>query len=293
MGASAAAPSARMVVDAHRARRVLDFELRPGAEQETELVLNTVYSILAVRLLEERLGSTVQEAVEIQKSLLPERVPPFPDFEIALRSVAADLVGGDCYDFLDFGGGTLGIAIGDASGHGLPAALLVRDVVVGLRMGLEKELKPEHALEKLNRVIHASTLSSSFVSLFYAELEQNGNLFYYNAGHEPPLLFAEGRSAALARGGTVLGPLPEMRPKRHFAHVDRGATLVLYTDGLIERKDAHGELFGLERLERTLAERIAEPPQSLVDAVFAAVTAHGEGAPWDDDATLLVVRREP
>ena len=83
----------------------------------------------------------------------------------------------------------LGVSIGDASGHGLPAALLVRDVVTGLRMGIEKELKVAHVFEKLNRVIHRSRLSSRFVSVFYGELEADGNLVYVNAGHQPPILF--------------------------------------------------------------------------------------------------------
>ena len=83
----------------------------------------------------------------------------------------------------------LGLSIGDASGHGLPAALLVRDVVTGMRMGIEKELKVAHVFEKLNRVIHRSRLSSRFVSVFYGELEADGNLVYVNAGHQPPILF--------------------------------------------------------------------------------------------------------
>ncbi len=83
----------------------------------------------------------------------------------------------------------LGLAIGDASGHGLPAALLVRDVVTGLRMGIEKDLKVAYVFAKLNRVIHRSNLSSRFISVFYGELEADGNLIYVNAGHFPPSLF--------------------------------------------------------------------------------------------------------
>ena len=96
----------------------------------------------------------------------------FAGYDLAARSVAADEVGGDFYDFEDFGSDMLGVSIGDASGHGLPAALLVRDVVTGLRMGIEKELKVAHVFEKLNRVIHRSRLSSRFVSVFYGELER-------------------------------------------------------------------------------------------------------------------------
>src|SRR6516225_4397688 len=111
----------------------------------------------------------------------------------------------------------LGLAIGDASGHGLPAALLVRDVVTGLRMGLEKDLKISHVFGKLNRVIHKSNLSSRFVSVFYGELE---------------------------KGGTVIGPLPEIRFKRGVARLHPGDVLVMCTDGILERRGADGEFFG-------------------------------------------------
>ena len=100
--------------------------------------------------------------------------------------------------------------IGDASGHGLPAALLVRDIVTGLRMGLEKHLRMEYVFSKLNRVIHRSNLSSRFISVFYGELESNGNLSFVNAGHQPPLLFRKDRVLELRTGGTVIGALMKM-----------------------------------------------------------------------------------
>jgi sigma-B regulation protein RsbU (phosphoserine phosphatase) len=127
-----------------------------------ELVLNTTCSILSVKLAEERLGNALREAAEIQHSLLPAEAPEFPGFDIAARSRPAEQVGGDWFDYLPLGEGALGLSIGDASGHGLPAALMARDVVIGLRMGIEQELKAGHVLAKLNRVLHASTLSSCF-----------------------------------------------------------------------------------------------------------------------------------
>ena len=143
----------------------------------------------------------------------------------------------------------LGLAIGDASGHGLPAALLVRDVVTGLRMGIEKELKIAHVFAKLNRVIHRSNLSSRFITVFYGELEANGNLIYVNAGHQPPILFFANPAQVpnhmeLDTGGTVIGPLPEPTFRRGFARVRPGEILVAVTDGILERRDADGEFFG-------------------------------------------------
>ena len=159
----AAAPLAFFAIEAGDRPYVFLFAFEHGWNRDTtELVLSTACSILSVRLLEEQLGATLREATEIQKSLLPARAPDFPGFDIAARSQPAEEVGGDWFDFLPLGEGALGLSIGDASGHGLPAALMARDVVIGLRMGIEHELKAAHALAKLNRVLHASTLSSCF-----------------------------------------------------------------------------------------------------------------------------------
>jgi serine phosphatase RsbU (regulator of sigma subunit) len=273
---------------------VVGFELGEEAVPErVEFVLHTLSSILSSRLLESAFGNTMRQAEEIQRSLIPQHAPAFDGYEIALRSISAERVGGDFYDFLELDEDTLGLAVGDASGHGLPAALLVRDVVVGLRMGMEKDLKPGHTLSRLNQVIHESSLSSCFVSVFYAELERNGSLFYFNAGHEPPLLFGGGDTRLLARGDTVIGPLAEARFKRHFAHLDRGATLVLYTDGLLERRNDLRVLFGIERLERAIQANLRRPVGEIVERVIDEADAFGGGRAWEDDVTLVVVRRLP
>ncbi|NOT31443.1 MAG: SpoIIE family protein phosphatase, partial [Planctomycetes bacterium] len=157
-GEDAAQPLAFFEIAAGARPFVFLFRFEPGWDRgAAELVLNTTCSILSVKLAEERLGNAMREAAEIQRSLLPAAAPAFPGFDIAARSQPAEQVGGDWFDYLPLGEGSLGISIGDASGHGLPAALMARDVVIGLRMGIEKELKAGHALAKLNRVLHAST----------------------------------------------------------------------------------------------------------------------------------------
>src|SRR5258706_134746 len=188
----------------------------------------------------------------------------------------------------------LGLSIGDASGHGLPAALLVRDVVTGLRMGLERELKIAHVFTKLNRVIHRSTLSSRFVSVFYAELEKNGNLIYVNAGHQPPLLFDTGKDRVieLSTGGTVIGPLPEVRFHRGMAYLRPGDLLVMCTDGILERRAPDGTFFGEERLRDVVRQNRGAGASALLEAIFAAAEAFGASRAWEDDATVLVVLRQ-
>jgi sigma-B regulation protein RsbU (phosphoserine phosphatase) len=284
--------SAGIMVGRRPSRYAFFFRLGEGwMREELDFALNTIRAALGSRLTEERVRGSFAEAAEIQQSLLLEDAPEFAGFEIACRSVPAEEVGGDFYDFIPFNGDMLAVAIGDASGHGLPAALLVRDVVTGLRMGVAKDMKMTPVFEKLNEVIHRSNLSSRFVSVFYGELEPNGNLIYVNAGHQTPWLFLKDRVVCLTTGGTVIGPLPEIRFKRGFAHVDRGATLVLTTDGLLERRNSAGEFFGEEPLRRLFMDNLHLSPEDLVETVFRTVVDFGGGGSFEDDATLVVVRR--
>lgn len=285
--------AAAIVVGRRPNRYAFFFLLADGwVREELDFALNTVRAALGSRLVDERVRGSVQQAAEIQQSLLVEEPPAFPGYEIACRSVPAEEVGGDFYDFSSFEPDLLGIAVGDASGHGLPAALLVRDVVTGLRMGLERELKVTHVIEKLNRVIHRSTLSSRFVSLFYGELEQGGNLVYVNAGHPPPLLISARGTARLDTGGTVIGPLAEARFRRGIVRIEPGAVLVLSTDGILERRVAGVEL-GEEGVARIVQGRPGASAEELVDALFAEAYEAGGRRPWEDDATAVILRRLP
>jgi phosphoserine phosphatase RsbU/P len=263
--------------------------------EEVDFVLNTVRSALGSRLQDLRVRGSFREAAEIQQSLLVEEPPDFPGYDIACRSVAAEEVGGDFYDFHMFDSEMLGLSIGDASGHGLPAALLVRDVVTGLRMGIEKELKVAHVFSKLNRVIHRSNLSSRFVSVFYGELEADGNLIYVNAGHQPPLLFRDPSKRPaeleLTIGGTVIGPLPEVQFRRGISRILPGEVLVLCTDGILERRDPAGEFFGVERLVSMVRASPGATAGALLESIFSAAFEFGAGRSWEDDATIVVVRR--
>jgi sigma-B regulation protein RsbU (phosphoserine phosphatase) len=291
--------AAALVVGRRPSRHVIFFLLADDwILEEVDFTLNTVRAALGSRLLDARTQGTFREAAEIQQSLLLEEPPDFPGFETACRSIPAEEVGGDFFDFQVFDQDILGLSIGDASGHGLPAALLVRDVVTGMRMGIEKELKVTHVFAKLNRVIHRSNLSSRFVSVFYGELEGDGNLTYVNAGHPPPLLFFEDPTRdpsymELATGGTVIGPLPEVRFKRGFARLRPREGLVLCTDGILERRNPRGEFFGSERLRAVVREKEGRSAGEILDRLFEAALSFGDGRPWEDDATAVVVRRNP
>jgi sigma-B regulation protein RsbU (phosphoserine phosphatase) len=283
---------AGVVVGRRPKRHVFLFSLADGwAMDELDFTLNTVRSALGSRLVDERVRGSVQQAAEIQASLLVDEPPEFPGFEIACRSIAAEEVGGDFYDFQDFGGDMLGLSIGDASGHGLPAALLVRDVVTGLRMGIEREMKIAYVFRRLNRVIHRSNLSSRFVSVFYGELESDGTLLYVNAGHQPPLVFDESGIHELATGGTVIGPLPEASFRRGHARLEKGSILVLCTDGILERRNPTGEFFGEDGLKGIVRSNAHESAEVILERLYEAAFRHGDSRGWEDDATAVVVKR--
>ena len=141
------------------------------------------------------------------------------------------------------------------------------------------------------RVLDLIARSSRFVSVFYGELESSGNLIYVNAGHQPPLLFSRGRVSELRIGGTVIGPLPEVKFNRGVVRMEPGDVLVALTDGIFDRRSKGGEFFGEAQLHRVVEESNGRPAADLLDGIFTAAFAFGDGAPWEDDATAVVIRR--
>jgi serine phosphatase RsbU (regulator of sigma subunit) len=271
---------------------LMAFRLFPGWERELiELSLNSVRNTLNYIRSSRSFGMMFQEAYEIQKSLLPKQDPLFDGYDISGRSIAAEFVGGDLYDYHMFDSKMIGIAIGDASGHGLPAALLARDVLTGLRMGVERELKISSLIGKLNRVINGSFLSTRFISLIYGELEENGTFVYVNAGHNVPFLIKQSETESLTVGGTILGPVPDMTFKRGFAFLGVGDVLLLYTDGIVEREDPKGEPFGDNRLIDLVKRERNEKSSVIIERLFMEVYKFGANEKWRDDATAVIVKR--
>ncbi len=237
--------------------------------------------------------SDLDKAAAIQKSLLPKRPPVFSGYDIAGRTRPAEAVGGDLYDFISLSDDILGLAIGDASGHGLSAALLVRDVIVGIRMGMGTHLKMLYTMKKLNTVIHRTTFSTRFISVFYSELEENGNVLYVNAGHVPGLLFdADGTVEMLEPTGMILGAIPELPLDRAYAHIPKGGMLVLFTDGITERVSPTNEPFEVDGLIGVISDHKKLPAEQLVECIFErAFEFEHESDLLEDDATVVVVKR--
>ncbi len=269
------------------------FELDKGwIREEISLFLNAVRTALNYRLFSQTIWTELERSVQIQKSLLPKESPQINEFDIYGHSQPAEMVGGDFYDYFEFQDDSIfGTAIGDASGHGLPAALLVRDVVIGLRMGLGVQMRIIQIVKKLNHVIQKSTYSTNFVSLFIGEIEKSGHMFYVNAGHPPPFLIEGDKIYDLEATGITLGFLPEIQLTRSYCHIDYGDLLVLYTDGIIERLNKKEEQFGIARLKKLALANQHLSSKSIVELIVQNVYDFGSKMSWEDDATIVVIKR--
>jgi sigma-B regulation protein RsbU (phosphoserine phosphatase) len=268
------------------------FELKRGwIREEVNLFLNAIRTALNYRLFSEKMWTEMDRAVQIQKSLLPKKAPRVQNYQIFGCSQAAEFVGGDFYEYFQFDEDYFGAAIGDASGHGLPAALLVRDVVIGLRMGLTKEMRTVHTLKKLNQVIQRSTYSTNFVSLFIGEIESGGNLFYINAGHPPPFLVKGNHIIDLEATGITLGFMPEITLQRSFVRLEKDSVLIMYTDGIVERENENGEQFGIKRFKELVIKNQKRKAKEIIEIVFETVYDFGNRVSWEDDATMVVIKK--
>jgi len=279
---------------------IISFSVDREDNDELLIMLEAMRAAIGLKLRQGTLESQLRQAQAIQSSLLPRQMPPLAGFEIAARTLAADEVGGDVYDVQVLDQGMLGLMLADASGHGLPAALQARDVVVGMRMGQTHNEKITSLVERLNQVVHQTLLTSRFITLFYAEIEDTGNITYVNAGHCPPLLFTTaGEVYELQVSGPVLGPLPDAVYRRCYMTLRPGETLVLFTDGVLERNppgegaddDHEGVEFGRDNLIEACRQHLNEGVDAVVDAVVAALLKFGGDTPLADDVTVMAVAR--
>jgi phosphoserine phosphatase RsbU/P len=271
---------------------ILSFNVAPESSRDDILFsLSLIRHAINQKLREDHFRSVLAEAQTIQQSILPHRPPEYPGFDIWGRTMPAEFVSGDYYDFIDVSETILGVAVADASGHGLPAALMIRDVYVGLRMGTDRDYKIIRTLQKLNSIIHRSRLTAKFVSLFYGELERGGLFIYCNAGHNPPFLMKKGANRVeMLRngGGLVLGPTPDASYQRGFAQLEAGDVLCLYTDGVIEAHDRADREFGIERLQRLVRAHRDCTAQEIGQVVLDRVTRWGREG--EDDRTVVIIK---
>jgi serine phosphatase RsbU (regulator of sigma subunit) len=233
-------------------------------------------------------------ARRIQRRLLPERVPEVAGYTFALQYEPALFVGGDFFDFLDLGGGRVGIAMGDVSGKGVSAALYAARLASELRHHAAGEREPAAILTRLNASLASIDPEGMFVTLVLAALEPASNrLVIANAGHPLPLLrTADGRVRELGRGGALpLGVSDVGEVDRAEHQLGPGEAILLFTDGASEAMNPGGDVFGLPKLHDTFA-RSDGSAQAALSAIVQSVRAHEAGAPPSDDLTLVCLSRQ-
>jgi sigma-B regulation protein RsbU (phosphoserine phosphatase) len=253
---------------------------------------------LHLRALEqERLEREMHVAAEIQRRILPKGPLLVPGFQLIGWNRPAREVGGDYYDMFPTRGGRIGLVVGDVSGKGIPAALMVSTLHSALRLLLDQtELGPA-LLERLNRHILESSMPNKFITMLLAEVNPRiSTLRYMNAGHNPGFLLRTHRDGGhvdeLPSGGVPLGLLPGSRYQMRELSLEPGDLLCLYSDGITEAESPDEEEFGNDRLIDVLRRHREAPLAEVLDAIRREVGEHTQGRPQGDDQTLLLLRRD-
>jgi len=281
-----------------------DSPLAEGRFTEDHLkVLTTLASVAAIRvenarlaeeqLERERLERELQVASEIQQRFQPASAPQVTGYELQGISFPCYEIGGDYYDFIQRSDGRMVVALGDVSGKGTAAALLMSSLHASVHAQVDIHDSLVKTIGAVNRYLVESIPPNRFVTLFYAELDpKSGGLSFLNAGHNPPLIVhAGGTMEQLASGGLPLGIMADADFREGRTRLYPGDVLVIYSDGVSEAVNPGGEEFGPTRLYETVARNLDSSAAGIRDRIEAALTKFCQGTPAADDITLVIVKR--
>jgi sigma-B regulation protein RsbU (phosphoserine phosphatase) len=235
-------------------------------------------------------------AREVQQRLFPQNYPQVPGVEYYGTCRPAREVGGDYYDFLELPDNALGLAVGDVSGKGVSASLLMASLQASLRaQALVASADIKLVMENVNRLVYAATPINRYATFFYAQYDPvSHELEYVNAGHNPPIVLRSDKGASqcirLETGGPPVGLLPQAVYACGCIDLSPQDLLVLFTDGISESMNPADEEWGERGLLETLTESSERGPSAIAEAIFAAADAFAAGAPQHDDMTLVVLR---
>jgi len=240
------------------------------------------------------LNRELEIAREVQESLFPQRLPMVPGLDYCGRCHPAREVGGDYYDFLELPEGKLGIAIGDVSGKGIGAALLMASLEASLRGQALVAHDLAELMNRVNSLVLDASSASRYATLFYAAYDPGSRLLsYVNAGHNPPVILRKSKTGCavfrLENGGPVIGLLRERYQQQSFA-LEPGDLIVLFTDGISESMNARDEEWGEERLIEFAKTCQGLPALEALTKIMGAAEAFANGASQHDDMTLVVLR---
>jgi len=230
----------------------------------------------------------LEEAEALQRAFLPPELPVLDACEVAVRWQPKGRIGGDYYDVFRLDSRRLGFCVADASGKGLPAALLVSNLQAGLRSFAKDVENPAEVVTRLNRLLCTNQLINKFVTLFYGVIDTTRlTLTYSNAGHPPLLLrYHNGGGTALKETGGLVGFFPDWTYRQESIPLFRGDRLWLFTDGILEARDAAGNEYGSTRLEGLLTDVNTVPLGAAQERIWKDALDFC-GGEFEDDATVL------
>ena len=253
-----------------------------------------------VQQLKERMEmkQALNLAMEVQQNLLPKKMPAIKGLDIAARSIYCDETGGDLYDFLEVDGRAtdrIGIAVGDVSGHGIPAALLMATVRAFIKSRVSQPGSPAEIISDVNRLITNDTGDSGqFMTLFYAAVDAGRKeLQWIRAGHDPAVYYNPLKDSfeALGGEGMALGVDAEYIYREGGSiGLSKGQIFLIGTDGLWETHNEAGEMFGKTRLEAIIRQKASNPSDTILRSIVQAVQEFRGAAKQDDDITLAVIK---
>jgi len=237
-------------------------------------------------------------AMEVQQNLLPKKMPEIKGLDIAARSIYCDETGGDLYDFLEVDDRVpdrIGIAVGDVSGHGIPAALLMATVRAFIKSRVSQPGSPAEIISDVNRLITNDTGDSGqFMTLFYAAIDAGRKeLQWVRAGHDPAVYYNPIKDSfeALGGEGMALGVDAEyIYQDGGSIGLSKGQIFLIGTDGLWETHNEAGEMFGKTRLEAIIRQKASNPADTILRSIVQAVQEFRGAAKQDDDITLAVIK---
>ncbi|NUM33044.1 MAG: SpoIIE family protein phosphatase [Candidatus Brocadiae bacterium] len=242
----------------------------------------------------EKLKQALDIAQSIQKSLLPSSTPKNFPYDLVGWNLSCDETGGDYYDYFELPGNKLGIAVGDVSGHGIGAALLMATARAFLKALACKSTNIKDVINELNRLLCKDMEGDKFITLFYAELDiKSLALRYVNAGHEAPILYQKGKKSflQLESTGMPLGMMEDFEYEEEIEiQINPGDILVLSTDGITESMNPDKEQFGLERMASIIQQGINKTANQIIKDCYDEVQKFCAGTPQRDDLTLVVLK---
>ena len=231
-------------------------------------------------------------ARRIQRALLPKKLPQIPGYDFAAVNIPSNAVSGDLYDLVLMQNGKVAIAIGDVSGKGTPAAIIMASLFSAFRTLLNEPISVAQRMTRLNEIITDSVTPGTYATFFFGELNtRTGQFTYCNAGHFPPLLVSrDGNVRKLFEGGTVLGFVKNAPYRQNEIVLEPADVLFFYTDGLIEAKNSAGAFFELDRVVELLKRYRQRPARRMVNGIVEQVREFVGNSRFEDDLTLVAVK---